>query len=286
MGELWGIVLAGGVGSRLGKEAVRRYGYARPKQFCDFDGRGTLLEQTISRTLYLVPEDRVVVVTTHPWSESEAVECLAPFPRAQHVRQPTGRDTGPGILLPLLHVLERDPDAIVAILPSDHHVARPVAFCAAVAEAVQEVRYGEAGVVLLGSPPEKFDEGLGWIVPTEPGARCCRVRRFREKPPVADAEALLGEGAVVNTFVMVARAYDLADLCAEHMPDWWRALTSPRRSALERAYEALPPVNFSRAVLEQAVPGLHLMSLGQVGWSDIGTPERLQRSLGQAIAAK
>src|SRR5690606_9944919 len=108
MGELWGIVLAGGVGSRLGKEAVRRYGYPRPKQFCDFDGRGTLLEQTISRALYLVPEERVVVVTTHPWSDQEAVECLEPFPRILHVRQPTGRDTGPGILLPLLRVLERD----------------------------------------------------------------------------------------------------------------------------------------------------------------------------------
>lgn len=286
MGELWGIVLAGGVGSRLGQEAQRRYGYPRPKQFCDFDGRGSLLEQTIERGMQLVPEERVAVVTTRPWSNREAAECLAPFPRCMHVAQPLGRDTGPGILLPLIRVLERDPEAIVAILPSDHHVARPEAFSLAVAEAAREVRYGEAGVVLLGTIPEEVEDGLGWIVPADPNARCSTVRTFREKPPAAEASRLLQKGAVVNTFVMVASAFELADLCAQWMPDWWDALTSTRADAVERAYTDLPDVNFSRAVLENAVDNLHLMSLGQVGWSDIGTPDRLNRSLGLAVAAK
>lgn len=286
MGELWAIVLAGGVGSRLGQEAARRYGYARPKQYCDFDGRGTLLEQTLTRAMHLVPEERVAVVTTRPWSDREAAECLASYPLAIHVPQPTGRDTGPGILLPLIEVLERDPDAIVAILPSDHHVSRPGAFSVAVADAVDEVRYGTADVVLLGTVPDEVEDGLGWILPAEPGSRCSAVRTFREKPSAAEAARLMKQGALVNTFVMVARAFELADLCAERMPDWWFALTRTRPGAVEAAYADLPSVNFSRDALERSVHRLHVMSLGRVGWSDIGTPDRLNRSLGLAIAAK
>lgn len=285
MSSLWGIVLAGGTGSRLGKEAERRYGYPRPKQFCDFDGRGSLLSQTVDRALQIVPKHQIAVVTTQPWSGREAAQCLAPYPNVLHVPQPLGRDTGPGILLPLLRVLERDPDAIVVILPSDHHVSRPAPFAGAVGEAVEAVQNGDAGVVLLGAVPDEVEDGLGWIIPMD-RSRCSPVRTFREKPPVREARRLLAAGAVVNTFVMVANGLDLAELCARYMPDWWRGLTRPRPDAVDVAYTDLPNANFSRLVLERAVDHLHVMSLGQVGWSDIGTPERLNRCLGLAIAAK
>ena len=36
--------------------------------------------------------------------------------------QPQGRGTAAGIYLPLLSIVARDPDAEIAVLPSDHHV--------------------------------------------------------------------------------------------------------------------------------------------------------------------
>lgn len=36
--------------------------------------------------------------------------------------RPSNRETGPGILLPLLHVYQRDPKAVVVLLPADHFI--------------------------------------------------------------------------------------------------------------------------------------------------------------------
>ena len=93
---------------RLHAASIARYGYARPKQFCDFDGEGTLLARTIRRALRVVPEHRVVVIATEPW-EREAQQSLAEFGRAALVMQPRNLDTTPGLLLPLLHILGVDP---------------------------------------------------------------------------------------------------------------------------------------------------------------------------------
>lgn len=272
MTHLWAIVLAGGSGTRLAVEARRRYGYPRPKQFCDFDGRGTLLEQTIGRATQLVSEDRVVVVTTRA-HRAEALESLTGSPRVAHLEQPYNRDTGPGLLFPVLHVLRSDPDAIVVVLPSDHHVADPIGFSDAVASAAASVRE-RGGVVLLGAVPDRFEEGYGWIVPGDDGER---VAAFCEKPPAAEVERLVAAGALANTFVLVGPASTFSALCARWEPAWWTALLDPEN--VEPAYDALPGWNFSTGVLANAVHELRVMPLGDVGWTDVGTPDRLWRTL-------
>jgi mannose-1-phosphate guanylyltransferase len=273
--RLWSIVLAGGSGTRLADASRRLYGYPRPKQFCDFDGRGTLLQQTIARARRLVPEERVVVVTTRA-CRAEALESLALTPSVVHIEQPRGRDTGPGLLLPLLHVLRSDPDALVVVLPSDHHVSDADGFAAAVARAAEVVQREHPGaVVLLGAVPDRLEDGYGWIEPDEANRR--KVAAFREKPPETLAQELLSRGALVNTFVMVGAVRTFSRLYARWAPRWWSALLRP--GEVEHAYEVLPPSNFSTEVLERAVEQLRVMPLGEVGWTDVGTPERLQRTL-------
>jgi hypothetical protein len=80
---------------------------------------------------------------------------------------------------------------------------------------------------------------------------------------------------------MVARAASLGALCARHLPRWWSALERARGcpEAVEAAYQALPAENFSKGVLEPASRCLAVSPLGEVGWTDVGTPERLHRSL-------
>jgi mannose-1-phosphate guanylyltransferase len=264
----WSIVLAGGAGRRLQGEAQRRYGYARPKQFCDFDGGGTLLARTLARSGRVVPHPRTVVLTTRGW-RLEALESIGDRD-VVHVEQPLRRDTGPGLLLPLLEVLWRDPQALVVVLPSDHHVEDDTAFAAVVKEAMAGARRAPERLWLLGATPDRPEEGYGWL-----------VRAFREKPEPAELALLLAQGALASTFVMVARAQLLASLYARHLPRWWRALYQARGRPedVEAAFHGLPSENFSERVLELAVSSLAVAPLGAVGWTDVGTPERLRRSL-------
>src|SRR5262245_27930665 len=110
--HLWGILLAGGDGRRMQHFIRERFGCERPKQYCTFFGTQSLLRQTIHRAECLIPPARLLTVITQPHLPYAQVE-LADRPPGTVLVQPCNRETGPGILLPLLHVQQREPEALV-----------------------------------------------------------------------------------------------------------------------------------------------------------------------------
>lgn len=273
------LVLAGGDGTRLRAETQRRFGTCRPKQYCDFDGGGTLLGQTLRRVASVAPARRTWVSTARAHREL-ADASLTGWPGVRSLEQPENRDTAPGILLPMLHIARSDPDAVVCILPSDHHFSNSLVLREALDRATEEVNRDGDHVWLLGVRPSEVTDGYGWIVPSlEAGER---VERFVEKPPRGAAERLLAQGALCNTMIIVARADLLCELFARFTPMWHRALDVPLISAsqLRGAYSLLPPRNFSTDVLQRIPERLRLLPLEGAGWSDVGTPERLRAAFG------
>lgn len=274
------IVLAGGEGKRLEGLARARYGYARPKQFCDFGGGATLLDQTLSRAVRLVAPDRVLVVTTAA-HRADADEVLSRWPTVRRIEQPVNRDTLPGLTLPVLSILTRDPHARLIVLPSDHAVDNHDAFVACLARALEAVPHYPFELLLLGAQLGSPEDGYGWILPADRRDGFPRVAAFREKPPMSELVTLMDQGALANTFVMLGDAWSFAELVLRQRPDWFNGilngLTDP--TLLDRAYATLAPSNFSEAVLEPARSGLRVVAMPEVGWSDVGTPERLERSM-------
>src|SRR5207247_4854391 len=117
--QTWSIVLAGGEGERL-KPFVRSWlGEAVPKQYCTFTGTRTLLEHTLDRAARIASAERTVTVVARG-HERWTRELLGRGHPGLVVRQPANRDTAAGIFLPLTYVRAADPEAVVAILPSDH----------------------------------------------------------------------------------------------------------------------------------------------------------------------
>jgi hypothetical protein len=56
--------------------------------------------------------------------------------------QPCNRGTAPGVLLPLVAILDRDPEAVVLLLPSDHFVADEPALARSLRAAHQAAHCG------------------------------------------------------------------------------------------------------------------------------------------------
>lgn len=273
------IVLAGGDGRRLEGVARSRYGYARPKQFCDFGDGVTLLDRTLQRAQRLVSAERITVVTTRT-HRKEASECIEAWPGVRWLEQPLNRDTLPGVTLALLDILLRDPHARIAVLPSDHGVEDDDGFVACVARAFDATLDHPFELLLLGAEVEDAEDGYGWIVPRYDRG-LPRVAAFHEKPSVAAASQLRSAGALTNTLIMVGDAWTFAELALRFAPGWFHALRAGLEDPvrLANAYEALPSTGFSRAVLEPAANELRVVPLPPVGWSDVGTPERLDRAL-------
>jgi mannose-1-phosphate guanylyltransferase len=281
--SFWPIVLAAGSGRRLAR--VTR---GVPKQFWAPPGQPSLLEQTLARVAPLAePHQTVTIVDQSHRPYLTNIERRTSLGRL--VYQPEDRGTAAGVLLPAMLVAIHDPDAVVLVTPSDHGVRCADDFRAGVAASKAYVASHPDVVVLHGVEPQTAAVDLGWIMPAAPCRRTpAPVARFIEKPAVSVAEKLFGEGAVWNTMVLVARVGTLLHLYRRYLPDLIAPFESlrfmapeERQAAVSRMYRHLPVADFSRDLLACAT-NLQVLAWGaSMGWTDLGTPDRLAGWLGR-----
>jgi len=293
-GPAWtGIILAGGDGIRLLSFTRTLTGDDRPKQFCRILGDETLFEQTRRRARMLVAPERLLTVVTRRHERFYA-PVLADTPPANVVVQPEGRGTAPAILYALDRLATHGPSPGVVILPSDHYVSNDTGFMAHVEDALEAVLERPSLVVLLGIAPDRPEVEYGWIEPDELilgrwPRPLYRVRRFWEKPPAALAERLSHRGALWNSFVVVGHPATLAHhirsavpaLADAFAPLLARVGTPWEDEAARAAYARLGLVDFSARVLQAHPPGLAVLPVESVGWSDLGEPGRVLATRGQ-----
>ena len=281
-GNRWGVILAGGDGVRLRPLTKLICGDERPKQFCPlFDGR-TLLAQTLRRAEPTFPREQLMVSLTSDhckWYSREAG--LRP---SQCVVQPANKGTAPAILHSLLSLARLDAQALVAILPCDHHYSNEQSFASALECAFETAAERSDSVVLLGAQPDYPEVEYGWIELGAPlgheGSQLFRVRAFREKPVIEVARRLLEQGSVWNTFVMVGHVRAFLQMVQATLPGLLGMLGSARMWAGEEThienslYKRVPSVSFSHRVLSAETSKLAVLRLNDVGWSDLGDPGR------------
>jgi mannose-1-phosphate guanylyltransferase len=276
---LWTLVLAAGAGRRLLDVTG-----GTPKQFWRPAGCPTLLELTLARLAPLVPAERTVIVLNE--AHRKYADRL-PLKGARLVFQPEDRGTAAGVLIGLLPILAKDPRALVLITPADHGVRSPDAFRAHVRAGVAHVE-SQDSIVVFGVVPQAAHTDHGWIA-LDRGAAATGVQpvaTFVEKPDADSAERLLASGGLLSTMVLAARARALLHLCCELLPEltpcFIGALTLPREvreARLRASYPQLSAYDFSRDLLARA-EGLSAYGLpASVGWSDLGTPDRVVKWL-------
>jgi mannose-1-phosphate guanylyltransferase len=286
-GATWAVVLAGGEGSRLRSLTTTPSGVAVPKQFCSLCGGASLLDEALQRAASVAPVQRIcsVVAEQHArwWCRS-----LAGLEPGNVLVQPQNRGTALGILLALLNILERDPEAWVVILPADHHVGDEDVLAGALRRAVGAVRARPEHILLLGVTPEEADPELGYIVPASDSvAGPAQVARFVEKPTVGEAEALIARGALWNAFIVAARASSLLDLFNRHDRGLARRMRSavrravfgPTTTALVELYGRLDSIDFSRDIAERYGAAFRVLRVPACAWTDLGTVQRVTKTL-------
>ncbi len=279
-GEEWAIVLAAGEGSRL-QALTTHAGVATPKQFCSLRGGRSLLGDAIARAAQVVAWDRIVVTVA---AEHRAFwrEELESLPAENAVVQPRNRGTAPGILFPLLTILERDPEARVVVLPSDHFVEKEYVMAVSLRLALEVIERDEERVVLLGITPDAPETGYGWITSKRTHGALEKAASFVEKPPAERARELMQEGALWNSFLFAARGSALTALYEQELSrlygrlkDALRAPWTKRELLIEAVYESLESSDFSRDLLQRCEERLWLYRVPACGWTDLGTPERV-----------
>jgi mannose-1-phosphate guanylyltransferase len=285
--QTWAIVLAGGDGVRLRPLVRRLFGDERPKQFIPLLGPASLLRQTLDRVERLVPPERTVVVSRVEHAAHIARE-LSGRSRPRVLLQPQDRGTGTAVLFAAHWIRQWDPEAIVAVFPSDHFILEEEAFSAHTGQVLAHVADHPELMVLLGAPPTRPEPEYGWIRPGEwiadtAAGPVFRVGGFVEKPEPERARRCLAMGWLWNTFVFATTLPALLEIGRECLPSVDERLKhiaafnrTPHESwAIRQAYALAPTCDFSRAVLQRCPPGLAVSPLPRLTWCDLGTPARV-----------
>lgn len=291
LSSVWSIVLAGGEGEHISPCIQQWLGFPVPKQYCTFVGTWSLLQHTWDRANHIgSPRRKVTVVgRTH---QPILDRCLKGHQEGTLIFQPRNCDTAAGVFLPLTYVKSWDPQAIVALLPSDHFIFPEDRFVTAVRRAVRGIEFLTDRMILLGVRPSHLELDYGWmsvggVLGWSSGACIRRIESFIEKPDSADGVRLLSDGALWNTLVLVAKAETLWKAGWMCFPDMMKRFdqlrqsigTAAEGSTLQAIYQDMPSLNFSRELLQPLAGQLGVMELEDVVWSDWGRPERILETL-------
>jgi mannose-1-phosphate guanylyltransferase len=258
-----------------------------PKQFCSLHGGRTLVEDAVARAAALTVPERICAIVAEQHRQWWR-DVLAPLPRENVIAQPRNRGTAIGVLYPLLHILARDPQANVVLLPSDHYVREEFVLRQSLRAALRRLEREPATPVLLGLAPEEADSELGYILPGSKDADgSALVTQFIEKPSPQVARDIIANGGLWNAFIIAANVRSLVQIFTDRYPelvmDLQAAIEHGRRTpdstALIETYQRLPELDFSRHILEGRTHALRVVRVPQCGWSDLGTPKRVAETL-------
>ena len=281
------VILSGGSGSRLWPMSRAMY----PKQLLPMVSEQTLLQDTVNRLDGLeeqTPNTKLVdpIVVCNEAHRFFVAEQLLELDKTTSdiILEPIGRNTAPALTLAALSVANKDPQAIMLVMPADHVIADIVAFHDALSKGMLLAKQNY--LVTFGITPKSPETGYGYI---QMGGKLtdgsATIAAFVEKPNVATAEQYLTSGDYLwNSGMFMMTAENWLTAIRELQPEMAKCLEQAWQQGerdrdffriTEELFSICPADSIDYAVMEkiskQSVGdiGAAVVSL-DAGWSDVG----------------
>ncbi len=268
------VIMGGGIGSRFWPFSRRTL----PKQFLDFFGTGrSLLQQTFDRFNKIIPTENIFVVTNEMYAEL-AQKQLPELQPEQILLEPARRNTAPCIAWASYHIRALNPNANIVVAPSDHLILKENEFLEAIEKGLEFVADSDR-LLTLGIKPNRPETGYGYIqIAEQEKETFYKVKTFTEKPELDLAKVFVESGEFywnsglflwnVNS-ILKAIEHLLPELSAKLSAGEPAYGTPQERTFIEENFPACPNVSIDFGVMEKA--DNVYVSLGDFGWSDLGT---------------
>jgi len=263
---MFAVIMAGGRGTRFWPRSRG----VMPKQLLDITGDSTMLQQTVQRISALVPLQNILIVTGVDQAVLAARQ-VPELPAENIIIEPVG--------LAATRIYRQDPDAVMLVLPADHHIGNPDAFRACLAQAATVAR-DTGALVTIGIAPAFPETGYGYIQYDKSCSKngACRVEQFHEKPNAERARQYLSDGNFLwNSGMFIWKASVILEAVKQHLPAMHDLLfplhalwgTAGIEAAIADAYAKVQSISIDYGVMEKADEVYTLV--GDFGWNDIGS---------------
>ena len=276
------VIMAGGAGTRFWPISKT----AKPKQFLDVAQTGkTFIRQAFERCLRIVPQENILVVSAEKYQDL-VKEQLPELSTENLLLEPYSRNTAPAVAYSTYSLLKRDPEALAAIIPSDHIIDNDELFSQTISTAFDYIERNDV-LMTLGIIPSRPDTNYGYVQAyggreaykaNEP----LQIKTFTEKPDKTLAEIFISTGEFLwNAGIFLWRAQTIRQEMERHTPGittlfngWEGAIGSKiEKEFIQRAYTGCPNISLGYGVMEKTDRAW--IYPAKFGWQDIGTWESL-----------
>lgn len=290
------MIMAGGAGTRLWPMSRRD----RPKQLIPFIDRGggakSLLTLAADRLDGLVEPEQRYICTGERYRD-EIKRTVKGFTDARILGEPAARDTVNAVGFAAAVFEKQDPNAVFAVLTSDHIIEPDNVFRERMDLGFRLVEDDPTRICTFSITPTYPATGFGYVqrggtIDGFDQKLAFRVGQFVEKPDLPRAQAYVESGDYGwNAGMFVVHAGTFLDCLRRFKPESHDGLrqiqgawgTTDQQRVLETVYPTLPKISVDYAVMEPASKDESLTVCGvamDVDWIDVGSWPSYAETLG------
>ena len=266
---MYGIILAGGSGSRLWPLSRELY----PKQLLSLTGEKSLLQSTFLRLLNCMPCDNILSITNTKHIANVRMQlkdfCATPL----ILSEPVSKNTAPATAISVKYLYQKlNKDDLVLVVPSDHLIKDNDKFLDAINKGKKLAEKGY--VVTFGVKPTYCETGFGYIKTNKTIDNGVEVVQFDEKPDLATAQKYIEDKSVFwNSGIFMFKFSVLFNEFKKHAPEIFEIANEIDISTTNEIpfieFDKMPNISLDYALMEKT-DNLVMVELTS-DWKDLGS---------------
>ena len=266
---MYGIILAGGSGSRLWPLSRELY----PKQLLNLNSDKSLLQSTFERLKICMPEENIISITNTKHTSNVRMQLSEITEKPVVLSEPVAKNTAPAIILAVKYIMQiSNSDPVIIVVPSDHLIENNKKFQSTVLKGEKLAQQGY--IVTFGIEPSYPETGYGYINTSEKIEDGFNVKEFVEKPDFETAEKYIKAKTYFwNSGIFMFKASTLINETVKHAPDIAKIsqefdFTKGNEIPFIN-FDKMPNISIDYAIMEKS-DKIALLKL-ESDWNDLGS---------------
>ena len=249
---MYGIILAGGSGSRLWPLSRELY----PKQLLNLNSDRSLLQATFERLKQCMPEDKIISITNTKHTSNIKMQLSKLTTSPVVLAEPVAKNTAPAIVLAAKYIMQNsNSDPVIIVVPSDHLIQDNKGFLSTVKKGEKLAEKGY--IVTFGIQPNYPETGYGYINTSDKIDEGFLVKEFVEKPDFETAKKYLNAKTYFwNSGIFMFKASTLFEETLKHAPEIAKIAEkfdfSKNKDIPFIEFDKMPSISIDYAIMEKS----------------------------------